>query len=91
MHRRLTETRLGKALPRRVEHSGESGVQTEADIGRPAGSFAENPARAIGEPGAALRPAAIDAEKEIGNRFASGHALLLPESSPNWLNTPKFE
>src|SRR5439155_7443985 len=84
-HRVLAQPRLGEALPGGIQHGGESGIQPEADIGRPAGPFAEHPPRPVGEPRPALRPAAIDAEKEI----ALWHALLLTESLPNWLNASK--
>jgi hypothetical protein len=65
-----------------VQHGSEGGVHPEADIGRPADPLAENPARPVGEPSPALRPATIDAEEEI----ALSHALLPQESLPNWLN-----
>ena len=40
----LAETGLGVALPGGIQHGGESGIQPEADIGRPADAFAKHPA-----------------------------------------------
>src|SRR5437763_5763672 len=83
----LAQPGLGEALPGGIDHRCKGRVQPKAEIGRSGGPLAENMPGPVGEPRAAARTAAIDAKKQIGPQFTSAHALLLPESSPNWLNT----
>jgi hypothetical protein len=78
-------------LPGSVDDRCKCRVQPKADIGGSGGPLAEDMPGAICEPGAAARAAAIDPEKQIGTPVGPLHALLPPESSPNWLNAPKFE
>src|SRR5437868_3980090 len=83
----LAQPGLGEALPGGIDHRCKGRVQSKAEIGRSGGPLSKDIPGAIGEPRAAARAAAIDAQIEIGPEFTSAHALLLPESSPNWLNT----
>jgi hypothetical protein len=78
-------------LPGGIDHRCKGRVQPKAEIGRPGGPLSKDIPGAIGEPPAAARAAAIDAQIEIGPEFPSTHALLPPESSPNWFNAQKFE
>src|SRR5262249_1514727 len=85
------ESGFAKTLPSGPQHLGEAVVESEADIRRAGGPLAEDMSGAVGKPCAAPGAAAIDAEKQIGTPICPLHALLLPESSPNWLNAREQE